>query len=1034
MTYISFLTFFFTCHRSVSSINRRYIFFLLLALCLGEVLFSQKSQYRFDHIDVAKGLSQNTVNDIFQDREGYLWIATQDGLNRYDGYDIKQYLPNRSDSTSISDNFLWNITEDETGNIWVCSRNAVSRFNKEYGSFTNFFSDPRYSPTYVVHSHDTSYVLASNNIFAIPSGSVPSRSYDSLNRYKSSIVTDNVQGAHAIALIEKELLIFTNSGVVINSKNDVQVISYPLDPGSFVTSDNQILRLNDSTFVLATTFGLRSFNTNTKKISPFLDSVLEGSVYALAIGPKGHLWTSTDQGIQVLDLKQKLKKDFTPFGEQTDILTSEIAFSIYQSNNGILWLGTSNNGLYSYDPKRDRFKFLRTQEGLSSNMIWSIAQTENEYWLGTDNGVSIIETRSTQNITSTTFLPENVVSVEHLNHHSVKGQRVNMIHIDERGRKWISVHSIGLFIFDSDNGLIKKLVFNDGDRSSNQITSVQRYGESYWVSTFNGMYVVNDSLIIEKRLEHEKLSTGYFFNASVESSGKLWIGANNGFYRYDVTSNHLEHFPYDSDGENSPGFYFVNDMAESVNGNIWLATFGGGIDFFDGNSYQNFGTDKGLANNVVSSILRDKSGILWLGTNRGISRFNPQSEKFINFSIKDGLVFNETAINSRYQNPLGEFFFGTAGGLIVFHPDSIKSEEEIPPPKFTGIKVNYEDVKIKVKNGLTLDLYPKDKVISLEFASLAFRNADRLKYEFKIEGIDDQWVVTDANNRRATYSTLPFGTHTLQVRTRNIYGNVSEASNVVLVIHPPYYLTWWFITGIALLIVLIVIASSRTYFRYKLKMNLRDLEVKQQLQDERERISKDLHDNVGSQITHIISSLDNMAFENKNEARFAGQLEDLSDFTRSTMNFLREAIWVINKDTIPTSEFVDKVSDYCDKITSQVKINLSINTQGNMSHELNPSIAINMFRVIQEGVNNAIKHSNGSKIEITLLSLSSKFKLVLTDDGVGFDGKAKKGHHGLLNISDRVAEMEGTFVIKSSEKGTTINIEVPRTQVGQMPD
>lgn len=209
-----------------------------------------------------------------------------------------------------------------------------------------------------------------------------------------------------------------------------------------------------------------------------------------------------------------------------------------------------------------------------------------------------------------------------------------------------------------------------------------------------------------------------------------------------------------------------------------------------------------------------------------------------------------------------------------------------------------------------------------------------------------------------------------------------------------------------------------------MKARLKDIELKQQIQSERERISRDLHDNVGSQIAHIISSLDNISYQHRESPIVKNKLSDLGDFTRSTLRFLRESIWVINKNAIPLSEFIDKAQDHGNKICENTKIQLKI-TQHGPDVILNPTMTMNLFRIFQEGLNNVIKHAEASKVHIEVIHEEAHLHLKIRDDGSGFDGKEKKGHYGLQNIKERVGEMSGTFSLLSSKKGTLLEIAVP---------
>ena len=292
-------------------------------------------------------------------------------------------------------------------------------------------------------------------------------------------------------------------------------------------------------------------------------------------------------------------------------------------------------------------------------------------------------------------------------------------------------------------------------------------------------------------------------------------------------------------------------------------------------------------------------------------------------------------------------------------------------------------------------------------------------------GFDDEPVKTGANHRIATYSNLPPGAFTLVVNA--FYKNgalAAEALEISVIVHPPFYAKWWFRLFVLAAIIILVAASVRYYSFVKFQRKLAELKTKERILKERERISRDLHDSVGSQPTYMIGSLDNLAYKSESVLD-SENMNELSDFACGTMQQLREAIWVINKDVISLYDFRLKLEDHCAKMLVNSAIEWQVSLFGNVNYEIEPGTALHIFRICQESIHNTVKHAQAKKMDIVIkANAENSVELVIKDDGVGFDiSERKMGHYGLDNINERVQEMGGKIAWKSERnKGTEISI------------
>jgi signal transduction histidine kinase len=332
----------------------------------------------------------------------------------------------------------------------------------------------------------------------------------------------------------------------------------------------------------------------------------------------------------------------------------------------------------------------------------------------------------------------------------------------------------------------------------------------------------------------------------------------------------------------------------------------------------------------------------------------------------------------------------------------------------------------------SLNLSWSEKTVSFEFSALDYTAAEKIIYSYKLEGFDNDWVIANPGQRIATYTSLPFGKYIFKVRVRRNGGQWSDENlNIAVNVIPPFWFSWWFIFGEIIIGLALLIFIIRYYSQRKLRIQLRGIEIQQKVQFERERISRDLHDNVGAHLTYIIQSLDNISYRTvKNPGeKSTEKIDSLGEFARGTMQQLRETIWAINKEEISAMALKDKIQEHLNRLAAAVgTINFSVVTEDEINAILKPSQAIHIFRLVQEALNNAVKHS-GAKSIVVRLSLQKNKLLIVTirDDGKGFKaGEVFEGHYGMENMKSRVKEMGGNLLIESEPlKGTEIKLEVP---------
>lgn len=954
------------------------------------------------------------MNDIYQDSEGFMWFATQDGLNRFDGYEFTKYMTDGR--LSISDNFVWDITEDPSGNIWVASRSGATRLNWKTEKSTHFFrSSIQFNSNF---QNQVGSIVAFDNSVILPFSTgqnyLISHSLfeDSTTVYLPDAYEIEKIGERPIEVVHNRIEMANSSYLILTEGIKINDQFIPLPDGYVVGNFQSEILEYDNGFFLGTLNGLLYFDATTHSFSVF--NCLNMEIFDLLwIESSKMIWIATKNGIVFFD---PLDQDCIEMIDATNSnLTSESISALYQSKDGIIWLGTSNGGINLYDPQKDQFKFVQ----IKSPPVWSSFLTDSSIFIGANENLfySKLNSKITSNVFAESALKTSLISLFE------EGLRVSAIEKVSPEQILLGTTGDGLFLFDiHSNKIVKKIRLNK-EENSNSISSISKTPLFIWVTTYGGLFKLDHDLNII-RFYSDKTGDGFltnYFLASYEDhKGKVWIGSNVGITIFGEDS--ITHIPFNEQmPSKSPAFNFVTGFQEDLKGRMWMSTFGGGVSCLDVETGDFFHLKKndGLANNVCASILGNEK-YMFVGTNEGLSRIDVETLVITNYTSSDGLLTNEFAINSAFRKD-NEFLFGTIDGLAIFNSESLSDLQSPIKPTITNLSINYKEENLSRFEQSSIDLYPKDQIFSFEFSDLSFRNRDKTYYEYKMVGFNEYWVKASNIERRATYSLSP-GEYQFQVRTVNGYVK-SESTSIAINIHPAFYQTWWFITLAVLILIFLVVFAVRYYSHQALKEQLRKLEVQQKIQSERERISRDLHDNVGSQITYIASSIDNLSLEK------AAEIKELGEFARDTMRQLRETIWVINHDEVSVSELKAKVVDYLAEI---------LRNSPEIRHEvyfpktdlkLNPTKAINIFRIIQEAVNNALKHAcpHNLKIEFNIAETCS---ISISDDGSGFDGNDKDGHFGLVNMRSRAQEIGGIFELKSTSSGSTITVS--GFKIGQM--
>ncbi len=787
----------------------------VISLCGFFIIISLSSilpqgSIAFNHLTVENGLSQSSVMCILQDEKGFMWFGTQDGLNRFDGYNIKVFKNNPSDSTSLINNFILGLYKDASGNMYVESQGGFQKYNPLTESFTKFNKDD----------------LKLRNV-----------KLNSVNAFYED--TTGVQWLGGLG---------SGTGLKKTDKNTGKVTIYKNDPSNQSSlSDNKVFsvyRDHAGNLWVGTFNGLDKLDEKTGKFTHYrnssgnLNSLSDNWVWPIFEDSQGNLWIGTVRGgLNKFNPKTGTFINFKNDPLDPSSLSDNFIFSIYQDRSGVIWIGTNAAGVNYFLPSAQVFEVFRSKPNdknwLGDNSIQSMYVDRNGlYWIGTQNG-GLYKFDYNKNIFEKYAHNSNSIN-------SISSNTVQSMYEDKSGILWIGNFNAGLDAYNLKDNTFKHYKNNSSDSNSisdNRIYSiVQGKLGNIWVGTYRGgLNRLNPNTEKITTFKHDdnnqnSISSNYVSSIAVDQSGKLWLGTvGGGLNIFDPIKNTFVHF---KNNPKDPGSLVGDDIMRVFidhNGNVWVGSTQGLSKYNKKTKkFTNYKVKDGLPNENVFGILEDGEGNLWLSTNKGLSRFNPKTKTFKNFYSQNGLQGNEFNQNAfAKDNITGRLMFGGTNGFNVFDPAKVKDNSFVPPIVLTQfIRYNTDDENGKpiYEKGISktdsLFLTYKDNIIVFHFAGLSYYNTSENQYKYKLEGFNKNWIQL-GNEHSVTFTNLSQGNYTLHVIGSNNDGVWNdEGTSVAIHVSPP----WWK-TKIAYAVYAIIFLSL-LYFLRRFELNRREQKTK----------------------------------------------------------------------------------------------------------------------------------------------------------------------------------------------------------------
>jgi len=1049
-----------------------YIFFLIIFL--NSFTFAQPESIKFEIITPEMGLSQATVHCILQDSKGFLWFGTEDGLNKFDGYNFTIYRHVESDSNSISDNFIWALYEDRDANIWIgTSTGGLNKYDAEKNVFIHYRHDPQVPNSL---SQDDVRSINEDRLGNLWVGTNTgglnklNKTKETFTRYKNNPADENSLSSNSIRDIvgdgKGNLWIGTNGGGLnkFNIRNE-EFTRFTINPRTFNSINNNfiwaLLVDKEGTIWIGTNgSGLNKLNPETLTFEYYSEepdnpnSLVNNNVTSLYQDEKGMIWVGTEGGLSVVSADWNGFINFKHDPLRTGSLSSNIIRYITEDRSGLIWIGTVGGGVNKYN--RERKQFIHYQNdpadpnSLSSNLIRSVWEdSEGMLWVGTLGGGL---NKFDKNENKFTHYTNN----ENLKR-SISNDRVTSIYEDSKKNLWVGTWGGGLNklpnIAGNPSNRFSYYQHNPANQHSLPSDTIQAiYEDSFgnlWVGTEAGLGVLIENENKFARFKHDPENIYSLSDDRIQSkciyedkANNLWIGTWNGLNRipslrrintlnaddvqFDTYNSNLTDPNTLSDNRIISIFEDPTSVKEKVI--LWIGTVSGGLNKLtisqneDGEKIEvsHFTEKDGLPNNAIYGILGDEKGHLWLSTNNGLSKFDPLEKSFRNYNESDGLQSNQFYWGASFKGKSGEMFFGGINGITAFYPERLKDNQHIPEVYIVDLLLFNKPLAISELSPLKksiletkeIELSYDSYVVTFEFVALDYTNPENNQYSYMLEGYDKDWIPS-GDRRFVTYSGIGAGDYKFKVRGSNNDGEWNmDGATLKISILPPFWATLWFIS-----IIIIVIASIVVYI---VTSYVRQLLAVERL---RTKLAADLHDNIGSSLTEIsiLSEVISKKLIGEDEG-VQKSLKRISEDSRSLIDKMSDIVWLVNPKRDSLYDLILRLEDTYSELLSMTNVSFtSKNLKSLEKITLSMEHRQHLYLIFKEGINNCITHGECSEINLDAHVFNKNLEMILTDNGKGFEVDKDYLGNGLKNMIQRAGQIGGNLIIESEiGKGTRL--------------
>jgi signal transduction histidine kinase/ligand-binding sensor domain-containing protein len=1018
---------------------------LLLAQVMMAAIYAcaQPTSLYFERITAKDGLSNDHVNCILQDRRGFIWLGTNDGLNRFDGHNFLIFRNRPGDTTSISGNTITDILEDADGILWIATADGgLARYDHkappslQFKQYKHQPGDNRSIPVNIINAMiddekgflwlatSGAAVIRFNKRTAAFDHPVPAgpRAALDLCYDKNGLIWAGRQGGGILKIDPVGIK------VDYDKRYDNLYANLPHVVVSSLYCDREKNMWYGSWDKVLYKFDPRSGTESIYREDEQPLSFINDEIVCFDEDAGGHLWMGgKTAGLQIMDKRTGSFINYRHNPSQEGSVSDNTIHCIKRDREGRMWIGT-DKGVSICNPVRQQFTqvFLLPNSRQSPKLtIYDFLRDENRnLWIGTSEGLFFRKNNSGTIVHKPVYYQGHKLAV-------------TKFFTDKAGQLYLGTN-YSLFKYSLNTGVLEILPNTEKDKVMNKIIEsrvvsivedvienhpvllVSPYGhylayydliDQRWISRLDSSQNIIKRFNIRDNLVHKLYKSG---------NGKIWMAAANEGLGEWITNRPGGSIFYGNDPAKNDGLSnnHIFDITGDHKGNLWISTYGGGLNYMEvkGRTIHHMAA----TNNLLEGIATDSKGNVWMISNGNLQKFDILSKSSRTYTLPD-LERSGGVKGYIYKDEAGKMYVAGNNYFIEFHADSLVDRTSEPRVYLTDFKV-FDSSYSHLLNGRPIRLSHRQNYFTIEFAAPDYAFPQPVQYAYMLEGFDKTWVETGSRNN-IVFSNLPGGTYTFRVRATNSPGVWTEMRQPLrIIITPPFWKRWWFY------VLCVAFVSAATYLLYRYRIN--ELLKRQAI---RNKIAQDLHDNVGSTLSSI--SVYSQVAQIQNEASGRKDLNEILDKIGTTstdmISEMNDIVWAINPRNDSMEKMVQRMESFAKPLLAAKNIRFRFNYDSAiLSTWLQMEKRKNFYLIFKEAINNIVKYSAATEVSVDISIRNRKLELVVTDNGKGFDPAAAMtanrqslSGNGLRNMKMRAAEMKGDIdIISKPGAGAVIKL------------
>lgn len=993
---------------------------LLLFILISCLRWGNAQNYRATLMGTEQGLSQGSVYAMHKDTRGYVWVGTQDGLNRYDGSQVEVYRQKTGQKGSIRGRFVNRIVESPDGKLWVGTEDGLNLYDRRFNDFSQVFATNAKGKQEMTHI--TPFLATKNEVWywskleGVVKYQLNTKTKTSIFKAFSFDITHFVNQHDIFFDKQGQLWLKANSGVVcfdtLTRKASYYFSDNPHNKTGKPTTFIEVIMDSSGLLWFGTQNGLIRFNPLNQQYKVFVEANGRrlDDVHNIIQTPDGRLWLATQSaGLLRFDPKTERFQQVNYHLPSIPPLTP--AYFLFTLGDGIVWINIEPIGLLKLVPDGKNFMTVNynSHRALLSNSIRCLVEYKQRIWVGTTVHGLYVYNPVTNEIEKNVYLP------------TLPSETVWCFHKDHKQRIWLGTGS-GLVWFEERNKRFQTfpntLHRHDKALNANFIKHIDEYSSSQLlIATESGVYLFDT-----QKYRFQEIQA--FENQTIEfvirlKSGQLLVSVEN----KGVHLGKLKDGVWQEERHLLPQSHVLSLYEQSKK--WWLGCADGLVRIDPARNFQKrlYNEQDGMANSHVYGILADSNDYLWLSTNRGILRFDNQTNTFLNLKPTDGLQGDEYNRNAYLMTSTGQMYFGGANGFNYFDPLQIQPNKETPTVRLWKVRFagnNPATIYLDQKRRLSLKHHQGS--FSIDYGAIDYLSNGQNTYQYRLKGLDNAWIQANQHTT-AQFVQVPAGKYTFEVKAANSDGVWNPVPTTLTIEIAPQI---WETIGFRFAMLLLLAAGFYGFYRYRIyvvrQQQRKEIALMVQTQEaERRRFGQDLHDGLGanlSAIKMVLGLLDDPASQ-----PIKTQTEYL---LKESIDDLRQLIHAMSPRSLARLGLVKAVQELAIIIHQTGKVEVKVFSE-DFPENLPEEMQVNIYRIVQELFQNAFKHAQAKLITLRLERNSHSLTIHYTDDGRGFDrSETATSGNGLSNLHTRAQLLNATLDIRSVVgEGTTVKLEVP---------